>query len=342
MSKSIKFSLLLLSLMWVLGGCSSNSGAGQQEANSSASPKAKPLQKLSIMLDWYPNAVHSFLYAAKEKGYFAAEGLDVDIQMPADTNDALKLTAAGKIDLALSYQPQVLMARGEQIPVQSIGAVVRHPLNHLMVAADSGITRPKDLAGRTVGFSSIPLYEAMVKTMVKQDGGDPDSVKLVDVGFDLIPALSTGQVNGLIGGFINHEQLLLQKEGHPVTSIDPTKYGVPDYYELVLVASESGLSNKQDELRRFMKAAAEGQRYVSEHPQDALNILMKHEDSTSPLDADIESKSLDILLPLMDAGDKTFGYQDPDSWTRVEKWLTDNGLLKPQSGVKAQDAFVNL
>ncbi|WP_433944592.1 ABC transporter substrate-binding protein [Paenibacillus sp. SN-8-1] len=341
MHKSIKLSLLLLSLLWVLGGCSSGSGTGQQVANSSASPKAKPLQKLSIMLDWYPNAVHSFLYAAKEKGYFAAEGLDVDIQMPADTNDALKLTAAGKVDLALSYQPQVLMARGEQIPVKSIGAVVRHPLNHLMVAGDSGITRPKDLAGRTVGFSSIPLYEAMVRTMVKQDGGDPDSVKLVDVGFDLIPALSTGQVNGLIGGFINHEQLLLQKEGHPVTSIDPTKFGVPDYYELVLVASESGLANKQDELKRFMKAAAEGQRYVSEHPQDALNILMKHEDSTSPLDADIESQSLHILLPLMDAGDKAFGYQDPDSWARVEKWLMDNRLLK-QTGVKAQDAFVNL
>ncbi|MNY07016.1 hypothetical protein D3C86_1398000 [compost metagenome] len=90
-----------------------------------------------------------------------------------------------------------------------------------------------------------------------------------------------------------------------------------------------------------MKAAAEGQRYVSEHPQDALGILMKHEDTTSPLDGDIESQSLNILLPLMDAGDKAFGYQDPDSWTRVEKWLTDNGLLK-QSGVKAQDAFVNL
>ncbi|USB33080.1 ABC transporter substrate-binding protein [Paenibacillus sp. YPG26] len=341
MHKSIKFSLLLLSLLWVLGGCSSSSDPGQQEVKSSASPEAQPLQKLSIMLDWYPNAVHSFLYAAKEKGYFAAEGLDVDIQMPAGTNDSLKLTAAGKVDLALSYQPQVLLARGEQIPVKSIGAVVRHPLNHLMVAENSGITRPKDLAGRTVGFSSIPLYEAMVKTMVKQDGGDPGSVKLVDVGFDLIPALSTGQVNGLIGGFINHEQLLLQKEGHPVTSIDPTQYGVPDYYELVLVASETGLSNKQDELRRFMKAAAKGQRYVSEHPQDALSLLMKHEDSTSPLDADIESQSLNILLPLMDAGDKAFGYQDPASWTLIEKWLKDNELLK-QSGEMAQDAFVNL
>lgn len=95
------------------------------------------------MLDWYPNAVHSFLYAAEAEGYFAEEGLEVEIQMPADTNDALKLVAAGKVDLALSYQPQVLMARGEQIPVKSIAALVRHPLNHLMVAADSGITRPE-------------------------------------------------------------------------------------------------------------------------------------------------------------------------------------------------------
>ncbi|WP_019911338.1 ABC transporter substrate-binding protein [Paenibacillus sp. HW567] len=330
--------LLLLCLGVAAGGCGpANSTA---PSGSAAAKEGAPRHKLTIMLDWYPNAVHTFLYAAQQNGYFAEEGLDVDIQMPADSNDALKLVAAGKVDLALSYQPQVLMARGEQIPVKSVAAIVRHPLNHLMVPADSGIKSPKDLAGKAAGYSSVPLYEAMLKTMVRTDGGDPAAVNLIDVGFDLIPAISTGRVDGIIGGFINHEQLILEKEGHPVTSLDPTAYGVPDYYELVLVASEQGLQNSKADIQKFINAARKGQRFVQEQPQQALELLLAHEDATAPLDKDIEAASLEILLPLMDAGDVPFGYQDPESWDKVQKWLSDNGLLNGE--VNSQEAFINL
>lgn len=337
-----KLSLLSLSLLLCLtlavSGCRGGSNAAP--ASSASADHAQQPHKLTIMLDWYPNAVHSFLYAAQQKGYFEEEGLDVDIQMPADSNDALKLVAAGKADLALSYQPQVLMARGEQIPVKAVAAIVRHPLNHLMVPADSGIKSPKELAGKNAGYSSIPLYEAMLKTMVKSDGGDPSAVKLTDVGFDLIPALSTGRVDGIIGGFINHEQLILEKEGHPVISLDPTDYGVPDYYELVLVASDLGLQNSEGYIGKFIAAARKGQQFVAEHPQEALDLLMAHEDATAPLDKDIETKSLELLLPLMDAGDEPFGYQDPASWEKVKTWLNENGLLN--GDFKAQEAFINL
>ncbi|BCG59036.1 ABC transporter substrate-binding protein [Paenibacillus sp. URB8-2] len=339
--------LPVLSLLLLTTACGGSSPSGDSAA--SASPSQAPIassspvasaHKLTLMLDWYPNAVHSFLYAAQEQGYFTKQGLDVEIQMPADTNDALKLVAAGKVDLALSYQPQVLMARGEKIPVKALASIVRHPLTHLMVPADSSVHTPKDLAGKNVGYSSIPLYEAMVKTMVKADGGDPDKVNFVDVGYDLIPAISTGQTDAIMGAFINHEQLILQKEGHPVTSIDPAKYGVPDYSELVLVASDEGISQHKDDYSKFLAAMREGQAYVKEHPDEALSILLAHEDGTAPLDKEIETQSLKVLLPLMDAGDKPFGYQDPESWDKVLKWLGDNGLLP--AGITAGDAFVNL
>lgn len=330
---------LLISLLAALSGCSGSDTADPVPSAVSDSGSGQP-HKLTVMLDWYPNAVHTFLYAAQQNGYFAEEGLDVDIQMPADSNDALKLVAAGKIDLALSYQPQVLMARAEQIPVKSIAALVRHPLNHLLVPADSGIASPKDLSGKTAGYSSIPLYEAMLRTMVKHDGGDPETLKMIDVGFDLIPAISTGRVDGIIGGFINHEQLILNNENHPVVSIDPTKYGVPDYYELVLVASEQGLKDSEEYFSKFMKAARKGQQFVQDQPEEALDILLSHEDSTAPLDPEIERESLGILLPLMDAGTQPFGYQDPESWSKVADWLSENGLL---SGVtESSKAFVDL
>ncbi|WP_027415359.1 ABC transporter substrate-binding protein [Aneurinibacillus terranovensis] len=332
--------MLCLSLL-LLSGCGAGNAnnPGTSGNNSAGSPSNQKLQKISLMLDWYPNAVHSFLYAAQANGYFKEQGLDVDIKMPADTNDPLKLVAAGQIDMAISYEPEVLVARGENIPVQSFGALVRHPLNCLMVPADGPIQSPKDLVGKTVGYPSIPLDEAIVHTMVTSAGGNPQQVKMVDVGFDLIPAMATKKTDALIGGYINHETLLLDKEGHPMRTFNPTKYGVPDYYELVLVAGEKGIKEKPEVFKKFMTAIAKGQKYVQDHPDKGLSILLQHEDKSSPLDKGVETKSLQILLPLMDAKDKPFGYQDAASWENVAKWLYNNKVLK--TPVKAQDAFVN-
>ncbi|WHY79798.1 ABC transporter substrate-binding protein [Neobacillus sp. WH10] len=330
MKKSL---LILFSLMLIM-----LSACGKETADK-ASGSDEKLQKVSLMLDWYPNAVHSFLFAAEEKGYFKEQGLDVDIQMPADTNDPLRLVAADKIDMAISYQPEVLVARGENIPVQSIAALVRHPLNQLMVAADSPIQAPKDLAGKTIGYPTIPLDEAIIQTMVKADGGDEKKVKMVDVGWDLIPAMATKKTDALIGGYINHEKLLLEKEGHPIRTLNPADYGVPDYYELVLVASEKGLKEKKDVYKKFIAAITKGQKFVTDHPKEGLSILMKHEDKTSPLEKDIETKSLEILLPLMDAKDKPFGYQDLETWEKAAQWLKSNKMIKQE--VNAKDSFIN-
>ncbi|WP_181444540.1 ABC transporter substrate-binding protein [Bacillus sp. 03113] len=333
MKKSLSFLLCLFVL--ILSACGSNS-----EGSSDQSEKSnEKLQKINLMLDWYPNAVHSFLFTAKEKGYFKEQGLDVELKMPADTNDPLKLVASKQIDIAISYQPQVVIARAEDIPVQSFGAIVRHPLNHLMVPADSSIQSPKDLAGKSIGYPSILLDEAIVDTMVKYSGGNPEQVKMVDVGWDLIPAIATKKTDALMGAYINHEKLLLEKEGHPIRTFNPTEFGVPDYYELVFVASEKGIKDKPELYKKFMTAAAKGQKYVQDHPEEGLSILMKHEDKTSPLEKDIETKSLEILLPLMDAKNQSFGYQDPAIWEGAAKWLYDSKVIKKE--VKTEDAFVN-
>ncbi len=331
--------VFLICSVLIFTSCGKVSNVSSPPANSSNN-EIKQTHKLTIMLDWYPNAVHSFLYAAEQNGYFQEEGLDVEIQMPADSNDALKLVAANQIDLALSYQPQVLMARSENIPVRSIAAIVRHPLNHLMVPQAGDIHSPKDLTGKQIGYSSIPLYEAMIRTMIQNDGGDPKASKLIDVGFDLIPAIATGQVDAIMGGFINHEQLILEKEGHPVKGFNPTDYGVPDYYELVLVTSDQGIQNSESYFKKFLNAITKGQQFVLENPEKALNLLLAHENSTSPLDKQIEEKSLEILLPLMNAGDQDFGYQESASWEKVRQWLSDNDLLS--TDIKAEDAFINL
>lgn len=299
----------------------------------------KKKDQLTIMLDWYPNAVHSFIYTALKKGYFAEEGIDLKIQMPAETNDPIRMAAANQVDLALTYQPQVALARGEGIPVKSIAAVVRHPLNTLLVPANSSIQSPKDLVGKKVGYPSIPLNQAFMETMVGKDGGDPTKVNMQDIGFDIVPALAGKRVDAVYGGFMNHEQILLNKQGFKVRNISFTDFGVPDYYELVFVAGEDTITNKKDLLARFWKAAEKGQKDVNTNPGDSLAILFENQSQEFPLEKDVEEKSLALLLPLMVEKDVQFGSQSEESWNTVINWLKEKKQLTKD--IKGKDCFVS-
>lgn len=317
-------------------------GCGKQETQSQvAQPNqaAQPTQ-ITVALDWYPNAVHSFLYAAEEQGYFKEENLQVQLQMPSDANDPLKMAAAGQVDAAISYQTQVIQAKSEGVPVVSIAGLVYKPLNTLMVRQDSGIKSPKDLAGKTIGYPSIVLDEKIVQQMVQTDGGDPTSVTFADIGYDIVPALTSKKVDAVIGGYINHEKLLLEKNGVPVTEISPQQYGVPTFYELVLATSNDTVANKRQALEAFLRAAKKGQEYVASHKETALQTLLAKQAKEFPLEQDVEIKSLDILLPLMKNGDKPFGVQDAADWQTTIDWMKQVGLLSTE--VKVDEVMNNL
>ncbi|WP_146551419.1 ABC transporter substrate-binding protein [Rummeliibacillus sp. SL167] len=324
--------VILLIFIIVAAGC--NGKAQPKEENG------KKLDHISIMLDWYPNAVHSAFYVAQEKGYFKEEGLNVKIEMPADTNDPLKLAATGKVDLAISYQNQTILSKSEGIPIISVAAFVRHSLDELMMKKSSGIHSPKDLEGKNVGYSSSELSEAVIKTMVEADGGDFSKVKMTDVGWDLIPSVATNRVDAIIGGYINHEFVLLNKEGYDMKSIQNSDYDVPDNYELVLVTGQKTFHQKKDAIKRFWKAVAKGQEEVKKNPKESLQILLDHENDSFPLDKDVETKSLEILLPRMEDDGLPFGYQEKKSWGKTENWLFKKGVIK--NHVNINDVMDNI
>lgn len=326
-----------LCAMLLLAGCGGGTQTGPAKQGEASD---KPKEKLTVMLDWYPNAVHSFLYTAMKKGYFAEEGIDLDIQMPAETNDPLRMAAANKIDLAFTYQPAVAIARSEGVPVKSIATVVRHPLNVVLVPKNSPIHSPKDFAGKKIGYPSMPLDEVNIQTMMEKDGADFKQAKMTDIGFDIVSALATNRVDAVIGGYKNHEQLLLDKKGFPVRAINLSDYGVPDSSELVIAASDKTIADKKDVLARFWKAASKGQDYVLNHKQEGLGYLLANEKKEFPLEKDVEEKSLDILLPLMNEQGQPFGAQSADQWTKVVEWLKKNKQVKPD--VKPEDCFTAL
>ena len=196
---------LALGALLLLTGCASTP-ASESPAASQTGGTDGELRELNVVLDWYPNALHAFLYDAIEKGYYAEEGLQVNIQFPSNTNDAISLVAAGQAEIGLYYQQDVIIARANQdVPVKSIGAVVQAPLNIVLSLAEKDIHSPEDLVGKTVGYAGTELSEALIRSIMAYVGADSSDVEMIDVGFDLMSSMTTGNVDATIGCLVNHE-----------------------------------------------------------------------------------------------------------------------------------------
>ena len=320
-----KFLALILSGIMMLSVAACSSGQTAENENT-----AGELQDFDIVLDWYPNAVHSFIYVAMEKGYYEEEGLKVNVQFPSNTNDAISLTAAGQADAGLYYQTNtVSTAANQNIPIKVIGTVVQHPLNIVMSMGESGINGAKDLKGKTVGYPGTPDNEVFIKAMMEHNGLKYEDVTMQDVGFDLNTALITGNVDAIIGGYINHEYPTLLQEGYDVTYFDITDEGIPDYEELVLVTGEKQIEEESDKLEAFIRASKKGFEDMKKDPQAALDTLLKYQDEGNyPLDPEIEKASMEILLTLMESDEQEFLTVNEQSWTDTIDWLNEQGLLE--------------
>ncbi|ARK25387.1 ABC transporter substrate-binding protein [Sporosarcina sp. P37] len=318
-------------LLLLIAGCTNEAEAPGNEETPNNEKK-----KVSIMLDWYPNAVHSYLYVAQEKGYFNEENVEVDIQFPANPTDPMNLTAAGKVTLGLYYQPDVILAQAnEDIPVKAIASIVREPLNYTVMLEESPIQSPKDMEGKTIGYPGIPLNESLIKTMVTNDGGDFGKVKMIDVGFELESSLVSKRVDAVTGTFINHEVPVMNSKGFKTRYFNPVDYGVPNYSEIVLLTSDDAWKKDQDAIQAFWRAAQKGYEFMAENPEEALELLMNNQDQANfPLDRTIETESLNILLPMMDTGGEAFGKLDETSWEEVRDWLYEMELIKTKPEVE--------
>jgi len=316
-------------------------GCGNNNDDVAQGEEGEELEKVEIMLDWYPNAVHSYLYVADEMGYFAEEGLEVEIVFPTNPTDPINLAATGEVTLGITYQPDVIAARNENIPVVSVAAIVRSPLNHLVYLNEEDIQSPKDLEGKKVGYPGIPVNEPLLETMVTEDGGDFSQVELIDVGFELGTSIVTENVDAVIGAYINHEVPVLEYQEHDVHFFNPIDYGVPSFYELVMVTNEDQLEENRPTIQSFWNAAEKGYEYMKDNPEKSLDMLFSHEDQENfPLVREVEEESLDILLTKMEADGEPFGSQYESSWQETIDWLFDTGYIeeKPNN----DDIFINL
>lgn len=307
-----------------------------------ASAETAPLRELDVVLDWYPNALHAFMYVAMEKGYYAEEGLKINLRFPANVNDAISLVAAGRADIGLYYQQDVIeVIANQKVPVKSIGAVVQKPLNIVLSLTDKGIHGAADLVGKTVGYAATELSEAMIRSIMSSVGADFNDVKLIDVGFDLMSSMTTGNVDATIGCTINHEVPQLEEEGFSVSWFELYEYGVPSYYEGIFLASDKSIEQDPDTLRAFLRASARGFEDTKADPEEALRILLENQNAENfPLSENVERQSLSTLLPLMETPDAPFLSQSDACWQENIDWMLEQGMIS--RSISPDEARVNL
>ncbi len=281
-------------------------------------------KNVRVALDWFPWSNHSGLFIAQEKGYFKSQNLNVDIYTPADPATVLQTVGAGKDDFGISYQLDVLLARAQGIPVVSIAALVQHPLNSIMTLKESGLTRPRDLKGKKIGYPGLPSDTAMLRTVLTSDGIRLDDVELVNVGFDLVPVLIGKKVDAILGAYWVHESIDAELQGYPVNIMRLEQWGVPDYYELVLVTSEKKVKEDPDLLHRFVHAAVKGYEDAIANPQASVDVLAK---AHPEINQEVERRGVELLAPLWKDNLTTFGGQTEARWRGVADWMKANGVL---------------
>jgi putative hydroxymethylpyrimidine transport system substrate-binding protein len=315
---AIAVAVALLALALGLAACGEKGEGGSAET-----------EPLSLTLDFYPNPDHAGIYMAQKLGYFRDAGLDVSIHTPSDPAAPIKEVAAGRTDLAISYEPEVLLADQQGLDVVAVGALVDRPLTSMIWLKKSGIKGIGDLRGKTIATAGIPYQDAYLKTILARANLSPSDVKAVNVGYGLLPAIVGGRAEAILGGFRNVEGVDLRLRGKDpvVTPVD--KLGVPSYDELVLVARRQRLEEDPEAIRLFLAALARGTAAAVERPNATTEALLG---ANPDLDPKLTRAEVKATLPLLKPNrpGQPYGYMDPAGWRNFSGWMRDNGLTSSQ------------
>ncbi len=313
--QAIAVAVALLALAAGLAACGSKSESGGSEREA-----------LSLALDFYPNPDHAGIYMAQKEGFFEEAGLDVSISSPSDPAAPIKQVATGQTDLAISYEPEVMLAHEQGLPVVAVAALVNRPLTSMIWLKKSGIKGIGQLAGKTVATAGIPYQQVFLKTILARVHLQPSAVKEVNVGFGLLPALVGGSAQAMLGGYSNVEGVDLRERGKEPVITPVDKLGVPTYDELVLVANQKKLEEDPDPYRLFIAALTRGTEAAVADPKAASAAILE---ANSELEPKLTEAQVEATLPLLAArtAGQPYGYMDPKAWESFAAWMRDNELV---------------
>lgn len=285
-----------------------------------ATSPAYAAEKMTVLLDWFINPDHAPLYVALERGYFRDAGLEIDFKAPADPNAPPKLVAAGKADLAVSYQPQLHVQVDRGLPLVRVATLVATPLSSLVVLRDSGIVSIAGLKGKTVGFSVGGFEDALLRAMLEKNGLKLSDITLVNVNFSLSPALVSKKVDAVIGAFRNFELNQLDILKRPGRAFYVEEEGVPAYDELIVVANSKDVPKPST--RKFIGALERGVQYLVNHPDESWKLFIG---GRKELDNELNKRAWQDTLPRFALRP---GALDRNRYERFAAFLKKQGLIK--------------
>ncbi len=280
---------------------------------------------LRASLDFYVNPDHAGIYAGLESRRFEEAGLDVTPRVPADPAAPIKLVAAGQADLAISYEPEVLIARDQGQPVVAVAALVPPPLTSLISLPEGGIARPADLRGKTIATAGIPYQQAFLDAILREERIAPDEVETQNVGLGLLPAVVSGRADAMLGGFRNVEGVDLAERGLKPRILPVNELGIPTYNELVLVANSDRVDDDPEAIRLFIAALEQGTLDAVRDPDAATEAVLAAGDG---LDPNLTAAEIDATLPLLQPkANRPFGHMDQRAWEEFAGFLADEGVI---------------
>ena len=295
------------------------------------------LTPVTLMLDWVPNTNHTGIYVALENGWYAEEGLQVEVVQPSEGSTPVQVAAAGKADFAISYQEEATNARVESIPLVSIAAIIQHNTSGFAAPTSKGISRPRDFEGKRYGAWGSPMERAMLDALMSCDGGDVDKVEFVNVGWADYFVVTERDVDfaWIFYGWTGIEANL---RGKPLDIVMLKDWGrcVPDYYTPIIVTSEAEIAEKPEVVRGFIAATARGYEYAIEHPDESAEILLRHAPESDP---ELVMRSQLWLSRQYRADASRWGEQELDVWQRYADWMVEQGVLS--TSIDAAQAFTN-
>lgn len=281
---------------------------------------AAETQKFTVLLDWFANPNHAPLFVAQEQGFFKEQGLNVELIGPADPSDPPKLVAAGKANLAITYQPQFMEQVDQGLPLIRIGTLIDKPLSCLVVLKDGPIKTISDLKGKHVGYSSGGVTSISLSTMLKSKGLNLDDVKQTNVHYDLSQALLTKNVDAVTGMMRNFEMIQLELAGHPGRAFYPEENGVPRYSELIFVANKKAMNDPR--YKKFLVALQKGMNYLQAHPEESWKLFSKEHPE---INDELNRRAWLVTLPYFAKNPNQF---DIEGWKKFAKFMQKNGLIK--------------
>ena len=277
-------------------------------------------EKMTLLLDWFVNPDHAPIIVAREKGFFADQGLEVEVIAPADPSDPPKLIAAGKGDLAISYQPQIHLQVAEGLPLIRVGTLVSTPLNCLLVLKDGPIKKISDLKGKKVGFSVAGVEEALLTAILGKHGLKMSDIELVNVNWSLSPSLMSKQVDAVLGAYRNFELNQMEIEKVPGRCFYVEEEGVPTYDELIYIANTKLMD--KGKIRRFLRATELATQYIVNHPEESWKVFSS---TSNELRDQLNEMAWSDTLPRLALRPEAL---DEGRYARFEKFLSDAKLVR--------------